>query len=108
MSEKIVTVIIDRPLGSVHPKHPNIVYPVNYGYIAGTVAGDGEEEDVYILGVDHPVSTFTGQLIAKLHRQADVEDTWVAAPRGMTFTEDEIRAAVHFQEQYFHTDIRLL
>lgn len=31
---------MDRPLGSKHPKH-GFVYPVNYGYVLGTVSGDG-------------------------------------------------------------------
>ena len=108
MSDQTVTVIIDRPLGSAHPKFPKLLYPVNYGYIPGTQAGDGEPQDAYILGVDQPLATFTGQLIAILHRQDDVEDKWVVAPSGMTFTEEQIRHAVQFQEQYFHTVIRLL
>lgn len=32
----VVTVTVDRPLGSRHPHHPDIVYPVNYGYVAGS------------------------------------------------------------------------
>lgn len=36
-----VEVTIDRPLGSRHPHHPDIVYPVNYGYLLNTVSEDG-------------------------------------------------------------------
>ena len=108
MIGKIVTITVDRPMGSFHPEYPDLYYPVNYGYIPGTLAPDGEEEDAYILGVDHPVSTFTGRIIALIHREDDGEDKWIVAPEGMTFTEEQIRAAVHFQEQYFHTTIRLL
>ena len=36
----IVKVIVDRPLGSVHPKHKDILYPINYGYIPGVMAPD--------------------------------------------------------------------
>ena len=39
----IVTVTVDRPLGSYHPEHPNLYYPINYGYIKGTVAADTEK-----------------------------------------------------------------
>ena len=106
MIGKIVTVTVDRPLGSFHPKHPDIYYPVNYGYIEGVFAPDGEEQDAYILGVDVPVAAFTGKIIAIIHRQNDVEDKWVVAPEGMTFTKDQIFAATHFQEQYF--DITLI
>ena len=108
MQESIVTIIIDRPLGSFHPDHPDLCYPLNYGYIPDTVAPDGEEEDAYLLGVEEPVDTFTGRIIALIHREDDVEDKWVVAPEGMTFTEEQIRSAVHFQEQFFRSSIRLL
>lgn len=54
MKNKIIEVTIDRPLGSVHPNHENMTYPVNYGYVNGIIASDGEEQDVYILGVNKP------------------------------------------------------
>lgn len=41
---KIVKVVMDRPLGSYHPKHQDIYYPVNYGYVLGIIAPDGEEQ----------------------------------------------------------------
>lgn len=105
MIGQTVTVIIDRPLGSFHPKHPDLYYPVNYGFIPGLLAPDGEEQDVYVLGVEVPVERFTGKIIGIIHRLNDVEDKWVAAPEGMTFTREEIRSLVHFQEQYFDTQI---
>lgn len=97
----IVTARIDRPLGSRHPKHPDMIYPVNYGEVAGVMAPDGDWQDVYVLGVDEPLTTFTGRRIAVIHRRDDVETKWVLAPEGMIFTAEEIMAAVHFQEQYF-------
>ena len=45
MIGKTVTVIVDRPLGSYHPKHKDLYYPVNYGYIEGVMGGDDEEQD---------------------------------------------------------------
>lgn len=108
MSKQIVTVTVDRPLGTTHPKHPDIRYPVNYGFIEGIMAGDGEEQDAYILGVYEPVSKFTGRVIAVIHREDDVEDKWVVAPDKATFTEDEIRSAVNFQEQYFKSSVIML
>lgn len=102
---KIVKVIIDRPLGTYHPKHKDILYPVNYGYIAGIMAADGEEQDAYVLGVDEPLEEFSGMVIAVIHRYDDVEDKWVIAPVGLTFTEEEIMKQVMFQEKYFKTSI---
>ncbi|MDO5124278.1 MAG: inorganic diphosphatase [Eubacteriales bacterium] len=104
----IVTVTVDRPLGSYHPEHPDIYYPVNYGYIEGTMAADGEEEDAYILGVNVPVSQFTGRIIAIIHRDDDIEHKWVVAPEGAAFTVEEIKSLTLFQEQYFKSNISLL
>lgn len=39
--------VIDRPRGSVHPRHPTIVYPLDYGYLKGTSGGDGAGIDVW-------------------------------------------------------------
>ncbi len=39
--------VIDRPKGSRHPRYPQLVYPVDYGYLAGTTAGDGAGIDVW-------------------------------------------------------------
>ena len=103
-----VTVTVDRPLGSYHPEHPDLYYPINYGYIKGTLAPDGEEQDAYILGVDIPLSEFTGKVIAVIHREDDIEDKWVVAPDGMAFTESQIRSLTHFQEQFFKITIKLL
>ncbi len=105
MIGKIVTVTVDRPLGSQHPKHPDIVYPVNYGFVRGIIGGDGEEQDAYILGVSTPVSEFTGKVIAIICRTDDVEDKWVVAPSGTQYTIDEIRKLTRFQEQYFESTI---
>ncbi len=80
-------------------------YPINYGYIKGIIAPDGEEQEAYILGVDEPVKEFTGRIIAIIHRSNDVEEKWVVAPDGVTFTKDEIMNAVHFQEQYFQSEV---
>ena len=102
---RTVTVTVDRPLGSCHPKYTDMVYPVNYGYIDGIIAPDGEEQDAYILGVDHPVDTFTGEIIAIIRRSDDVEEKWVVCPEGMSFTADEIEQQVCFTEKYFTHEI---
>ena len=107
MLGNIVKVIIDRPLGSNHPKHKDIIYPVNYGYIPGVIAPDGEEQDAYILGVDEPVSEFVGRVIAVIHRLNDIEDKWVVAPENKVFSKDEIADLVAFQEKFFDIEILL-
>ena len=102
---RTVAVTVDRPLGSYHPEHKDMYYPINYGYVEGVMAPDGEEQDAYILGVDEAVEKFTGKIIAVVHRNDDIEEKWVVAPVGMAFTKEEIMEQIHFQEQYFDSEI---
>ena len=105
MLGKIVKVIVDRPMGSYHPEHKDMYYPINYGYVEGILAPDGEEQDAYILGVDKPVKEFVGKIIAIVHRLDDIEDKWVVAPEIVSLTKEEIMKLINFQEQYFKSEI---
>ena len=105
---KMVDIQIDRPLGSVHPKHPDLIYPINYGYLPNVLGGDGEELDVYLLGVKVPVTAYMARVIGIIHRHNDTEDKLVAAPEGMHFTQEEIANAVHFQEQYYEIEVEAI
>ena len=104
---KTVNIKIDRPIGSIHPKHPGLIYPINYGYIPNVLGGDGEELDVYLLGIDVPVEEYTARIIGIVHRHNDVEDKLVAAPEGFNFDQNKITEAVHFQEQYYESEIEI-
>ena len=99
---KHVHVVVDRPIGY---QHGDIVYPINYGYIPGVIAGDGEEQDAYILGVNEPIAEFDGQVIAAICRKNDCEDKLVVAPAGSVYHQGQIAEAVHFVEQYFDSRI---
>jgi inorganic pyrophosphatase len=101
---KKVNVKIDRPLGSRHPEWHHF-YPVNYGFVSGTKMADGEELDVYILGVFEPVDTFYGECIAIIHRLNDDDDKLIVVPRGQMVRDEQIRAFTDFQEQYFESEI---
>ena len=95
---KSVHIEVDRPIGYCHK---GIVYPDNYGYLPGVLAEDGEEQDVYILGVTEPLSAFDGRVVAVIRRNDDCEDKLVVAPEGILYHQGQIAEAVHFQEQYF-------
>ncbi|MBQ7596661.1 MAG: inorganic pyrophosphatase [Clostridia bacterium] len=101
----IVTVIIDRPLGSCHPEYKDMIYPINYGYVEGIIAPDGEEQDAYIIGVDKPLKKFKGKIIAVVHRFDDIEEKWVVCPENLFFSKEEITKRINFQEQYFKSEI---
>ncbi len=102
-----VTVTMDRPLGSRHPRHPEMVYPVNYGFVRGILAPDGAWQDAYVLGVDRPLETFTGRIVAIVRRADDVEDKWVVCPEGYSPDAAAIMEQVRFQEQYFDSSLVL-
>lgn len=97
---KIVTVKMDRPLGSKHPKH-GFVYTVNYGFIPNTVSGDGEEIDAYVIGPTVPLDTFTGRVCAIIHRTDDDDDKLIVVKDGQNVTDKEIEEKTKFQEQWF-------
>lgn len=101
---KKVLVKMDRPLGCKHPNH-GFIYPVNYGYIPNTISGDGEELDAYVLGEHTPLETFEGTVIAIIHRINDNDDKLVVMKDGRNYTDDQIRALVEFQEQWFDSII---
>ena len=84
-----------------------MIYPVNYGYVPGVMAGDNAEQDVYILGPTEPLKTFDGVVIAVVHRFNDVEDKWVAAEKTGVYTAEEILKILDFQEKYYESELFL-
>lgn len=107
MLGKIIKVIVDRPLGTYHPKYKNLFYQVNYGSVEGIIAADADEQDAYILGVNKPIKEFTDNMIAVIHRFDDVEEKLVVVPTNASLTKEEIKSQVDFQEQFFKTEIIL-
>lgn len=101
---KAVEVVVDRALGTKHPKH-GFVYEVNYGYIEGVMAPDGEELDAYYLGVDEAVEKAKGVCIAIAHRRDNDDDKLIVVPEGVELTDEEIMKTIRFQEQWFDTEI---
>ena len=105
---KTIKIKIDRPLGTKHPKH-GFIYLVNYGFVPGTISGDGEELDAYLLGVFEPVEEYEGECIAIIHRTNDNDDKLIIVPKDKEYSDDAINALCEFQEQYFeHVIIRKL
>ncbi len=95
-----VTVQIDRPLGSRHPRH-GFVYPVNYGFVPGVMAPDGQELDAYVLGVFEPLCQFEARCIALIRRTSDADDKLILVPNGVEYDDGQIRALTEFQERFF-------
>lgn len=105
---RLINVTIDRPLG--YQNEFGTVYPINYGYVKNIIAGDGKEQDAYILSqnVQTPIESFDGVLIAIIKRHDDVETKWVISSPGETYTAEEIYEQVKFIEQYFDSSVYLV
>lgn len=101
---KIVSAKIDKPMGSIHPTH-GFAYMVNYGFIPNTSAPDGEEVDVYVVGVFEPLDKFTGKCIAIIHRTNDNDDKVILAPEGVDYDAKQIMALTEFQERFFKSKV---
>lgn len=97
---KKVEVIIDRHMGSKHPKY-GFIYEANYGYIPNTKSPDGEELDAYFLGVEGPLEKAEGVCIAVIERVEDDDDKLVVVPSGVKISNEEIEKLVEFQEKWF-------
>ena len=41
-------IIIDRPKGTVHPRYPDFIYQVDYGYLKDTSSMDGSGIDIWL------------------------------------------------------------
>lgn len=102
---KFVEVIVDRQLGTKHPSH-GLFYPINYGYIPGTVSGDKEEIDAYIIGEFEPLDNYSGFVVAIIKRENDNEDKLVVCKEKYKYNEEQIKALVEFQERFFITSIK--
>ena len=101
---KNVNVTIDRQLGTKHPKW-DFVYESNYGFIPGTISPDGEELDAYLLGLDKPVESGEGKVIAIIHRTNDDDDKLIVSNDGNDIDDKTIREATNFQEKFFDSII---
>jgi inorganic pyrophosphatase len=95
-----ITIKIDRPLGSVHPRFDKIVYTSNYGYVEGVKVPDGDDLDAYLLKVDKPVKEYTGIVLAIVHRTEDDDDKLVVIPENEEIKDREIERAIRFQEKW--------
>ncbi|MBO0473205.1 hypothetical protein IGL98_001540 [Enterococcus sp. DIV0840] len=107
MEKLKVIVTVDRPIG--YKDTFGNIYPINYGYIAGVIGGDDEEQDAYILNTPpKKMSHFTGIVSAIIHRNDDNETKWIVIPEGTTISEKEIIEQTFFIEQHFDSYVKIL
>ena len=103
---RTVDVVIDRPMGSTHPVHFDMNYPINYDYIPGTIAPDGHPIDAYVLGAGYPLKRCSTRVIAVIRRRDDLEDKLVVALSG-EWSKSSIEELTEFQERWFDSWVEL-
>jgi inorganic pyrophosphatase len=83
-------IVIDRPTGTHHPRYPEVIYPLDYGYLDGTSSADGGGIDVWLgsLG-NHTLSAVI--LTVDMHKR----DTEIKLLLGCA--EAEIQTILRFQ-----------
>lgn len=95
----------DQPIGSSYAPHKIDSYPVNYGYVPGVLAPDGDDLDAYFLGTDKPLAEIEGICIAIIHRRNDDDDKLIVVPEGTAYTDQEIMRQVSFQEHLYESEV---
>ncbi len=85
--------VIDRPRGSVHLRHPAVIYPFDYGYLEGTGAIDGDGVDCWRGSLEDP--SITGAIVTVDVVKADSEVKWLV---GCMVNEMQAALATHQTE----------
>lgn len=82
--------IIDRPAGTAHPRYPDFIYPLDYGYLENTRSLDGGGIDVWV--GSRPDRAFTALLCT-----VDLEkrDSEIKLLLGCTPSEIEEILSIH-------------
>lgn len=84
-------IVIDRAVATAHPRYPELVYPLDYGYLAGTVGGDGDGIDVWVSAGPDRMVTAVACTVDPLKRDAEIKLL-------LGCTESEIDAVSRFLE----------
>jgi inorganic pyrophosphatase len=63
-------ITIERPSRSAHPAYPDIIYPIDYGFVNETMSVDGEEQDIFIGTAENGL---VGAIFTTDHRKGDRE-----------------------------------
>ena len=91
-------IVIDRPKGTKHPKAPDLVFPVDYGYLKDTVGGDGNEIDVWSGTAGHRQLTAIACTVDTQKRDAEIKLI-------IGCTEEEFSLIENFHNNRYMSDI---
>lgn len=102
----LAEVEVDRPAHFPHPEKADMIYPIPYGYLAGTRSADGEEIDAYLVGFGagdrmQVGDKVFGTVAAVVYRADDAEEKLIVTPPNVFPSPEELLAAVDFTERHF-------
>lgn len=97
MLGKYAKVRVTRPMHSADPEK-GFEYGLNFGAVEGISGSSGGVMMAYIMGIDHPVRSFDGRIIAVIHHKLG-DDVLVVSPKSKRFIVNEIEQAVGFAEK---------
>ncbi len=98
MLGKYVRVRITNPIHSVN-RQCGYTYQLNFGTIEGKKRYDSVYYGAYIMGINHPIRTFDGRVIAVIRYQDNRNPLYVVAPKSTHFISHQIEDAVSFAEK---------
>lgn len=96
---RMVHVTVDHPWGVKDPQQQELRYELNFGYVQEVLEEQNEWQDAYVLGVEHPVEVFEGEVVALIERIKTGECVWVVSRQGSRVTEEQVRVATRFREK---------
>lgn len=100
MLGKYVRVKVTTPINSEN-EVDHILYELNFGEIVYVTARKRERFKAFVLGINHPVETFDGRIIASFEKNK--ETYYVVAPKSKKYIINDVNPALEF---FGATDIR--
>lgn len=104
MSELLVTnnVIIDRPKGSTHPRYPEVIYPLDYGYLENTTASDGGGIDVWLGSLNTTMNRIDAQTLTGILCTFDTLKRDAEIKLLLGCTQEDIQIIRSFHQSKMH------
>ena len=99
-----VEVVIDKPINYIED---DMTYIQNYGHLLNLKTPDNKFQEAYVIGIDKPIKSFNGKVIAIINRINEGEDKLVVCDESKSFNKDEILEMVNFLEKNFKSKIVL-
>ncbi|NLC96573.1 MAG: GNAT family N-acetyltransferase [Erysipelotrichaceae bacterium] len=93
-----VNVIVDAPIGMIHPYLPDTFYNVNFGFISDILSINEQFQEAYIYNVYEPIESFNGTVIGIIHYKDRDSTKWIVS-NSIEFDKDDVMNDLRDLEQ---------